>query len=133
MQIAEDLVSKRYNLYETAYLIWLKSNDVKTIAKNDENIKQNIVNFFKFFIEDINISERQDVVVAARNTKTFNDVPSNEIFEKLRDHLPISNAMYPRDFPKVLSSKTKIAQTNRDIVIGGLPGPIYNNTTSHNN
>ncbi len=160
MRIAEELVSKRYNLYETAYLIWLKSNDVKTIAKNDENIKQNIVNFFKFFIEDINISERQDVVVTARNTKTFNDVvldaskypydyservlrflkfakgnniPSNEIFEKLRDYLPISNAMYPRDFPKVLSSKTKIAQTNRDIVIGGLPGPIYNNTTSHNN
>jgi hypothetical protein len=160
MELAEKAVSKRYNLYETAYLLWLHSNDVKTIMTNGKNVKQEIMNYFRFYVEDTNISERQDVYISARNTKTFNDIVFNgknypyeyaervmrflkfakgnnislkETPDKLRNHLPVSNVMYPRDFPKVISSRTRIAQTNRDLVIGGKPGPIYNNTTTHKN
>ena len=160
MEITNELVSKRYNLYETAYLIWLNSPASKTIMKNGENIDQKIMNYFRFYVEDTNISERQDVVVSAQNTKTFNDIlftckdypieyaervqrflkfakgnnlSIKTVSKEITDHYPISNVMYPRDFPKVISSRTKIAQTNRDLVIGGEPGPIYNNTTTHKN
>jgi len=158
MEIAEELVSKRYNLYENAYLLWLKSNGTKTLIDTNKDIDQDIMNYFKFYLEDTILSERQDIVISARTTKTFNDIvfdaskypieysdrvrrmlkfakgnnlSTKELFEKLRDHLPISNALYPRDFPCAISSKTMISQTNRDLVIGGKPGLIYSNTTSH--
>ena len=160
MKLAEEAVSKRYNLYETAYLLWLYSNDVKTLMINGKNINQRIMNYFRFYVEDTNISERQDIYISASRTKTFNDIVFNgnkypydyservmrflkfakgnnislkDTPEKLRNHLPISNAMYPRDFPKVINSRTKIAQINRDLIIGGKPGPIYNDTTTHKN
>ena len=118
------------------------------------------MNYFRFYVEDTNISERQDIYISASRTKTFNDIVFNgnkypydyservmrflkfakgnnislkDTPEKLRNHLPISNAMYPRDFPKVINSRTKIAQINRDLIIGGKPGPIYNDTTTHKN
>lgn len=186
LEKAEEETPKRYNLYENAYLLWLHSNSVKTIMKPGENINQDIMRFFKFYIEEDSLSERQDISVSARNTKVFNDiefgmkkypieyaervrmflkfakanslntnllleeeytkedgitdiklVPDMEnagnqnIHEKLRNHYPISNAMYPRDFPSVISSRTKIAQMNKDIVVGGPASPIYNDTTKN--
>lgn len=158
MEIAEELVSKRYNLYECAYLIWLKSASVKTIIKPGENVSQDIMNYFKFYVEENSLGERQDIAVSSKHTKTFNDIiltaknypiehaervqkylkfaKGNSLGvkmarEELQNHLPVSNVMYPRDFPRVISSKTRIAQTNRDLVIGGKPGSIYSNTTTH--
>ena len=158
LEIVEDLVPKRYSLYECAYLLWLNSPKVKTLIKNGENVQQDIMNYFKFFVEENLVGERQDVPVSAQNTKTFNDIilsaknypiehservqrylkfaKGNNLGvksarEKLTSHYSVSNVMYPRDFPRVISSRTRIAQTNRDLVIGGKPSSIYHNTTTH--
>ncbi|MGL4949584.1 MAG: hypothetical protein ACRC5M_04320 [Anaeroplasmataceae bacterium] len=190
MKEADSLVPYRYNLYESAYLIWLKSNSVKSIFTPGINISDDVVKYFKFYVEENSLGDRQDLVVSPAATKIFNDLQfdaakypfenadrvrryskfgkannlptavfknetyevegedgeiitktklvidesqkaNRNIFNELRDHFPISNAMYPRDFPKILSSKSKISQKNRDLLIGGRPGPIYNNTTTH--
>lgn len=158
LEMVEELIPKRYNLYECAYLLWLNSPKCKTIMKNGENIQQDIMNYFKFFVEENLVGLRQDVPASARHTKTFNDIvfsaknypfeyaervqrylkfaKGNNLgvktaFNELREHHPVSNVMYPRDFPRVISSRTKIAQTNRDLVIGGKPSSIYHNTTTH--
>jgi hypothetical protein len=116
------------------------------------------MNYFKFYVEENSLGERQDIAVSSKSTKTFNDIvltaknypiehaervqkylkfaKGNSLGvkmarEELQNHLPVSNVMYPRDFPRVISSKTRIAQTNRDLVIGGKPGSIYSNTTTH--
>lgn len=159
IKLVEKIISKRYDLYENAYLLWLKSNDVKTIMKPGEGIDKDILNYFKFYLEDTLVMNRQDVVVSTRNTKLFNDLvfsarnyPINSrervqrflkfgkanklstknTADKLRNHLPIANAMYPRDFPKVLSSRIKISNKNKDLIIGGKPGPIYTEKVTTN-
>lgn len=157
LEKAEEIVSKRYDLYENAYLIWLKSNSVKTIINTNKNINEDILNYFKFYLEDTLTIKRHDVVVSIRNTRLFNDlelsakkypinhservqrylkfIKGNKLGiktgrEELRKHLPISNAMYPRDFPKVISSKTRISNKNKDLIVGGKPGPIYTTRTT---
>lgn len=144
-------VPTRYNLLENAYLLWLKSNNVKTIIDCKQNILQHIVNYFKFYTEESSLYERQDIVVS-KNTKLFNsiildrskyptgketrkrlilehmkenDMTTKDIFGSLRDDLTISNVLYPRDFPKTVKSKDKIDLKGMDILIGGTRGTIF--------
>ena len=150
-QNVEQQIPKRYNLLENAYLLWLKSSAVKTIM-NTKNINQDIVNFFKFYTEESRITERQDIVVSARNTRLFNyvvfnskkysfnnkerirrlihfakyySIGSRDLFIKYRDYHKLSNVLYPRDLPKVISSKSLIDKKGKDIILGGRVSRLY--------
>ena len=146
----EEITPTRFNLLENAYLIWLKSNEVKTLMSY-KNIRKEVVKYFNFYTEESSLYDRRDIVVSV-NTKLFKDICLNKdkypiklsdrlrkvlvylktrnlstgnAFEILRDDLSFSNIIYPRDFPKVIGSGMKTGLKGKSIVIGGVSGKIY--------
>lgn len=108
LEEAQRNVPKRYALLQNAYLLWLKSNATKTIMKGSENIRNNIVNFFKFYVEETAVGERQDVVINVKNTKLFNDL----VFGISK--YPIKDAERLKIFGKFISSKNLPTSVNEN-------------------
>ncbi|MBR1818123.1 MAG: hypothetical protein IJ772_04665 [Bacilli bacterium] len=105
---AKKNVPNRYALLQNAYLLWLKSDAVKTIMKPSENINQKIVDFFKFYVEETAVGERQDVVINVKNTKLFNDL----VFGI--DGYPIKDAEKMKIFAKFISSENLPSSVNKE-------------------
>jgi hypothetical protein len=141
----------RYELLINAYLLWLKSDETKAIIKISSNLRKRVMDFFSFYSEDFITNTRTDIVVS-KDSVLFNDlvftnkcyphtisernrtllhfakfysIGTRTLFEHFRDYLPVANKLYPRDLPKVISSRSLIDKSGKDLVLGGRKSIIY--------